>query len=74
MTATAVDHVTFIVPDLTCGHCVAKVQDAVRVVDGVVSAHASVETRFVDVDFDPDMVSAEDVARVLAAAGYPVKH
>lgn len=73
MTASTVEHVTFIVPDLTCGHCVAKVQDAAQAVEGVVSVHASAETRFVDIDFDPAIVTSEDVAQALAAAGYPVK-
>ena len=73
MTATAVDHVTFIAPNLTCGHCVAKVQDAARKVSGVVSVQASAETRFIDVDFDPQMVTAETVAQALTEAGYPVR-
>ncbi len=73
MTATAVDHVTFITPGLTCGHCVAKVQDAVKKVDGVVSVQASAETRFVDVDFDPMVVTSLEVARAMADAGYPVR-
>jgi copper chaperone len=73
MTTGTIEHVTFIAPDITCGHCVAKVQDAIRKLDGVKSGHASAETRFVDVDFDPEIVTAEQVAAALAQAGYPVR-
>jgi copper chaperone len=73
MTTATREHVTFIAPDITCGHCVAKAQDAVRHLDGVIAAYANAETRFVDVDFDPTKITADKVAAALSEAGYPVR-
>lgn len=71
MTATATEHVTYIAPDISCGHCVAKVRDGLQAVEGVLEVHASAETRLVDVDFDPDIVSEERLRQAMADAGYP---
>lgn len=73
MTTATKEHVTFIAPDITCGHCVAKAQDAVRGLDGVIAAHANAETKFVDVDFDQTKISADNIATALREAGYPVR-
>lgn len=73
MTATASAHVTYIAPDISCGHCVEKVRDGLRRVEGVIDVHASVETRMVDVDFDPDVVSPERIRQALTDAGYPAR-
>jgi copper chaperone len=73
MTTASIQHVTFIAPDITCGHCVAKAQDAVRDLEGVTAAFASVETKFVDVDFDSTKITADQVAAALSKAGYPVR-
>lgn len=74
MTTATKEHVTFIAPDITCGHCVAKVQNVVRDLDGVTAAFANAETKFVDVDFDPTKTTAEKVAAALSEAGYPVRY
>jgi copper chaperone CopZ len=73
MTTATTEHVTFIAPDITCGHCVAKAQDAVRNLEGVTAAFANAETRFVDVDFDPTRITVETVAAALRDAGFPVR-
>lgn len=74
MTAlSTIEHVTFRAPNITCGHCVRNAQEAVRDLEGVIEAHASAETRFVDVDFDPAVISLEQLGAALAAAGYPVQ-
>ena len=71
-TATS-QHVTLIAPDISCGHCVGTVQDALGRLDGVKLSMANAETKFVDVDFDPTVVSVEKISMTLAEAGYPVK-
>jgi copper chaperone CopZ len=45
----------------------------VRSLEGVVEVQASVETRFVDIDFDPSVVTPEAIEQALAAAGFPVQ-
>ena len=71
MSTATTEHVTLLTPAISCGHCVATVQDAVSKVEGVSRVQASVETKFVDVDFDPAKTSVEAIGAALAAAGYP---
>ncbi len=73
MAATTTEHITFLAPDISCGHCVGTVQTAVSEIDGVAEVQASVETKFVDVDFDPARTSPEAIADVMAKAGYPAQ-
>ncbi|HYI24430.1 MAG TPA: heavy-metal-associated domain-containing protein [Thermomicrobiales bacterium] len=69
-TATS-EHVTLLAPAISCGNCVAKVQNAVSEIEGVSRVQASAETKFVDVDFDPEQTSVEAISDALAGAGYP---
>lgn len=63
--------VTLIAPDISCGHCVATVQDAVGKIEGVQEVTASAETRQVFVQFDTDRTNLDDITRALEDAGYP---
>ena len=60
-------------PDISCGHCVQTVQNAVRKLDGVEDVHASAETKIVDVTFDTNALNLEQIQAALANAGYPAK-
>ncbi len=71
MTTATNEHVTLLAPAISCGHCVAKVQNVVSGIAGVERVQASVETKFVDVDFDPAVTSVEAISAALASAGYP---
>lgn len=73
MTLSTTEHATLHAPDISCGHCVGTVQDAVGKLDGVSQVQASAETKFVDVDFDPSITSVESISQALDDAGYPVK-
>lgn len=73
MTAPTMNHATFISHAISCGHCVSKVQRALTELDGVIEVHASAETRFVDVDFDPEVVSEAQIQQALTEAGYPAQ-
>ncbi len=73
MTTSATEHATLLAPDISCGHCVSSVQEALGKHAGVTSAMANVETKFVDVDFDPSVTSVEKISATLEDAGYPVK-
>ena len=73
MTAPTTTHKTLISPAISCGHCVSKVQTALKDLDGVFDVQASAETRFIDVDFDSAVVSEAQIEQALAEAGYPVQ-
>jgi copper chaperone len=70
--AGAVETITLNVPDISCGHCVAKVNKAVSELVGVSGVNASAATKTVAVSYDPHCVSAEDIAARMKDAGYPI--
>ena len=70
--ATMMENVTLTAPDISCGHCVATVQDAVGKLAGVASVEANESTKQVQIAFDPSRVSVAQIEAQLDAAGYPV--
>jgi copper chaperone len=70
--AGAVETITLNVPDISCGHCVAKVNKAVGGLVGVSGVNASAATKTVAVSYDPHCVSVDDISAVMKDAGYSV--
>ncbi len=58
-------------PDISCGHCVGSVKNRVGNIEGVSSVDANAETKLVDITFDADKVSLEQIQAELADEGYP---
>ena len=73
MTSTTSEHATLLAPDISCGHCVGTVQSTLGSLAGVSSVSASAETKLVDVEFDPAVVTVDTISEALKEAGYPVK-
>jgi copper chaperone len=71
--STTLEHVTVTAPDISCGHCVASVKNAVGSLPGVASVEADETTKQVRVEFDPGRVSVSQIEAALDEAGYPVK-
>jgi copper chaperone len=65
--------ITFVAPDISCGHCVATVQKALGPLDGVQRVEANAQTKHVVVDFDPNLISIDRLETALDDAGYPVQ-
>ncbi len=61
-------NLTLRVPDMSCGHCVASVSDAVRQVEGVSDVSVDLEAKRVDVEGDG--LELAPVARAIREAGY----
>ena len=70
--ASMMEHVTVTAPDISCGHCVATVKEAVAALPGVASVEADPATKRVEIDFDPGRVSLTEIEAALDEAGYPV--
>ena len=70
--AAMVEHMTVTAPDISCGHCVATVQEAVGALPGVARVAADADTKRVEIDFDPGRVSLAQIAAALDEAGYPI--
>lgn len=68
----AINTVTLVAPDISCGHCVATVKEAVGALAGVHQVEADPATKRVEVAFDPDRVSLDQIEVALDEAGYQV--
>ena len=68
----ALEHVTLNAPDISCGHCVAAIQNRLGELDGVTSVTASAESKVVEVKFDTSKLTLDTIKEELADEGYPV--
>ena len=71
--SSTMEQATLMAPDISCGHCVATVTEAVGALAGVAQVEADAATKRVDVAFDPNHVSLEQIEAALDEAGYPVR-
>ena len=58
---------------MTCGHCQAKVEKALKSVTGVYSAVIDLPDGEAEVDFDDDSVTTQQLVAAIARAGYGAK-
>lgn len=70
---TTLERATLTAPDISCGHCVASVKEAVGGLAGIDRVDADADTKVVEVAFDPARVSLGQIEAALAEAGYPVQ-
>ncbi len=68
-----IERATLTAPDISCGHCVATIERALRALEGVKAVSASETTKQVTVDYDPSRVSLERIEATLDEEGYPVQ-
>jgi copper chaperone len=58
---------------MTCGHCQAKVEKALKGVSGVYAAIINLSDGEAEVDFDDDRVTAAQLIGAVREAGYGAK-
>jgi len=58
------------VTGMTCGHCQAKVEKALKGVSGVYTAIVDLEDGEAEVDFNDDTAASEQLVRAVETAGY----
>ena len=63
--------ITLNAPDISCGHCVATVEDAVGKVAGVQSVSANADTKNVNITYDASQTDVSSITTALEEAGYP---
>jgi len=66
----AAAQLSFIVPDMDCGGCIASITAAVNQIDAHASVTADLETKHVTIG---STVAAQTIAAAIADAGYTVK-
>jgi copper chaperone len=61
------------VSDMTCGHCELSVQEALDDLDGVKRAKADHATGDIEVAYDEDKVSVEQMGEAIEEVGYTLR-
>ena len=61
------------VTGMTCGHCQAKVEKALKGVTGVYSAIVDLPDGEAEIDFNDDQVTTEQLLTAVTKAGYSAK-
>ena len=61
------------VSGMTCGHCQAKVERALKGISGVYSAIIDLPDGEAEIDFDDDSVTPEQLVAAITQAGYGAK-
>jgi copper chaperone len=63
---------TFNVPEMSCGHCKATVEGELSKLSGVERSNADLEKGTLEVSYDEDRVSEEQLKGAIEYAGYAV--
>ena len=63
---------TFNVPEMSCGHCKAAVEGELNKLSGVERSNADFEKGTVEVRYDEDWVTTEELEGAIEEAGYSV--
>jgi copper chaperone CopZ len=58
---------------MTCGHCQAKVEKALKGIAGVYSAIIDLPDGEAEIDFDDDSVTTDQLVAAVTKAGYSAK-
>ena len=63
---------TFKVPDMSCGHCKAAVEERLNSLSGVVHSDADVGRGIVEISYDESKLGTEQLEGAIEEAGYTV--
>lgn len=64
--------VTLNVKGMSCGHCVRAVEGSVGTLDGVTAVKVNLDAATVDVEFNPQTVSLDQIKETIDDQGYDV--
>ena len=62
---------TITVPNISCGHCVATIQDELGLLDGVTLVMAEADTKSVTVNWDEPPASWDQIHAKLVELSFP---
>ncbi len=66
-------NVKLLVTGMTCGHCQAKVEQALKGITGVYSAVVDLQDGEAEVDFNDDALTTQQLIAAIQKAGYGAK-
>ncbi len=67
-----IQEATLSVPDVSCGHCVQTINSTLSVLVGVETVSTDIATKSVQVRYDANQVSMEQIEAALDDVGYTV--
>lgn len=59
--------------ELSCPSCVAKIESALKAVNGVTEAKVHFNTGKIEIQHDPQVVGAGDLVKVVKSVGYEAR-
>jgi copper chaperone CopZ len=59
--------------ELSCPSCVAKIEAALKAVNGVANAKVYFNTGKIEVEHDPEAVKAEELVKTIKSVGYEAR-
>lgn len=65
-------HTTLNIPDITCEHCERTITNALTPIEGIQGVAVDIPAKQVQMEYDPDHVSLEQIKTVLEEEYYPV--
>jgi Cu+-exporting ATPase len=65
-------HDNFVVRDIHCSVCAATLGNAVAEIPGVVRVNVEPTIGWTDLDYDPSVVSKDELEEAVEAAGYEI--
>ena len=60
------------VKGMSCNHCKASVEKALKTLEGVEKAEVDLQKAEVNVEFDPGVIAPEALQNAITAAGYEI--
>jgi Cu+-exporting ATPase len=70
--AEKTEFLTLPVTGMTCANCVATVERNVKKLDGVANVNVNLSTERASIEFDPDLLSQEEITARIRRAGYDI--
>lgn len=64
---------TYLVPDMSCAHCKARIENEVSKLEGIQSAEVDLDEKQLNVVFDENNIKDEDIISAVDEAGYTAK-
>jgi len=68
----AMTHAVLNVPAISCGHCKAAIETALKDIAGLDGVDVDVAAKTVTVDYEAETTPLETIAAAISAAGYEV--
>ena len=69
--SSTIEQATLTAPDISCGHCVTTINQAVGALDGVRRVETSEQPKQVQVEYDPRRLSPAQIEAVMDEESYP---